>query len=107
VRELRHEIERLVVLSGEDGEIESSQLSPHIAAGGNGKLALDADAPPPAHTLPSAVEALERRMIAAALEQHRGNKTQAALHLGISRRNLIRKVQAYRLDASSRSTRGR
>ena len=49
-------------------------------------------------TLPDAVEALERRMIASALSRSKGNKTRAAEALGISRRNLIRKVQAYDLD---------
>ncbi|MEZ4257056.1 MAG: helix-turn-helix domain-containing protein, partial [Polyangiales bacterium] len=50
-------------------------------------------------TLPEAVEALERRMILASLRRARGNKTRAASALGISRRNLIRKVQAYGLEA--------
>ena len=37
-------------------------------------------------------------MIGDELRKARGNKTKAADALGISRRNLIRKVQAYGLD---------
>ena len=97
VRELENEIERLLVLSGEDRVIEESLLSPRMRqeaerpAGG---------APAPEEEpgrLPEAVESLERRMIAAALARHQNNKTRAADDLGISRRNLIRLVQKYGL----------
>ena len=37
-------------------------------------------------------------MISASLKSHRGNKSRAAKDLGISRRNLIRKVQTYGLE---------
>jgi len=50
--------------------------------------------------LPAAVEALERRMIVDGLARARGNKTRAAEDLGISRRNLIRKVQALGLEVA-------
>ncbi len=52
--------------------------------------------------MPDVVEALERRMITDELKRARGNKTKAAQELGISRRNLIRKVQAYGLDEVGR-----
>ena len=52
----------------------------------------------PRLNLPDAVETLERHMITEELKKARGNKTKAADALGISRRNLIRKVQAYALD---------
>ena len=48
--------------------------------------------------LPDAVEALERKMIYDELKKTRWNKTKAADVLGISRRNLIRKVAKYNLD---------
>lgn len=53
-------------------------------------------------SMPDAVERLERRMIGEELRKARGNKTKAADALGISRRNLIRKVQAYGLDEVGR-----
>ena len=97
VRELENEIERLIVLSADDRVIDESLVSARLREP-------PAGAPPPeepdrrgASSLPDAVRALERRMIAAALERHRGNKTRAAGDLGISRRNLIRLVQRYGL----------
>ncbi|MBN2498051.1 MAG: sigma 54-interacting transcriptional regulator [Deltaproteobacteria bacterium] len=96
VRELENEIERLVVLRAEDEEIGEEFLSPRIryeiypqAAG-----AIRDQAP----SLPEAVERLERTMILDHLKRSRWNKTRAAESLGISRRNLIRKVQTYKLD---------
>jgi len=94
VRELENEIERLVVLAGDDKVIEMDLLSPRLLGGG-GRADADAGA---SSSLPQAVGTLERSMIREALDRCRGNKTQAALALGISRRNLIRKVSRYKLD---------
>ena len=49
-------------------------------------------------SMPDAVEQLERQMILDALEETGWNKTKAAKKLGVSRRNLIRKVQAFELE---------
>jgi transcriptional regulator with PAS, ATPase and Fis domain len=94
VRELENEIERLVVLAGDAPTISEALLSPRIRlftpepdAG-----ATDVD------SLPAAVEALERKMIGAAMRRHHGNKTRAAEELKVSRRNLIRLVQKYELE---------
>lgn len=97
VRELENEIERLWVLSGDDGLIDESNLSDAVRR--------SVPPPPPApilnlpdsQSLPAAVEALERHMITESLKRTKGNKTKSAQDLGISRRNLIRKVQAYAL----------
>ncbi|HEY8428432.1 MAG TPA: sigma 54-interacting transcriptional regulator [Sandaracinaceae bacterium] len=119
VRELENEMERVWVLSGDDKVIDEDLLSPSVRqarpsivpAASNAAPAPAPAAPavptPAARTLPEAVEALERSMIERALEQYRGNKTKAAEALGISRRNLIRKVQGYGLDDVGRSRRGR
>jgi len=95
VRELENEIERLVVLAGESPVIVESLLSPRIrqfAPLVETEHVVDSD------SLPAAVEALERRMIGAAMRRHNGNKTRAAEELKVSRRNLIRLVQKYELD---------
>ncbi|MBK9035582.1 MAG: sigma 54-interacting transcriptional regulator [Myxococcales bacterium] len=95
VRELENEIERLVVLSGDDGRIEEDLLSSRIRhhhVEPVVELTLDPG------SLPAAVESLERRMIVEALRRHRGNKTRASADLKVSRRNLIRLVQKYGLD---------
>src|SRR5690349_21784829 len=96
VRELENEVERLVVLSGESSTIGLDLLSPRI------RQWAPSEAPEPAPvetgSLPAAVEALERRMIGAAMRRHGGNKTRAAEELKVSRRNLIRLVQKYQLE---------
>jgi two-component system response regulator HupR/HoxA len=95
VRELENEIERLVVLSGDDTTIEEELLSSRIRhhhAEPSAAALLDPG------SLPAAVEDLERRMIVESLRRHRGNKTRASAELKVSRRNLIRLVQKYGLD---------
>jgi len=95
VRELENEIERLVVLAGEAATIGPELLSPRIrtwAPSADDAAQIDTS------SLPAAVEALERRMIGAAMRRHGGNKTRAAEELKVSRRNLIRLVQKYDLD---------
>jgi len=95
VRELENEIERLVVLAGDERVIGADLLSPKLH-----RVAQHAarDLPGSATSLPHAVGSLERTMIREALDRCDGNKTRAALDLGISRRNLIRKVSRYKLD---------
>ncbi len=100
VRELENEIERLVVMSGDAKVITEDLLSPRIRqrsawAPPVSSVALSAE---DADSMPEAVTALERAMIQDALRRSRWNKTKAAKVLGISRRNLIRKVQSYGLE---------
>jgi transcriptional regulator with PAS, ATPase and Fis domain len=95
VRELENEVERLVVLAGDGATIGPELLSARIRT-----WVPTADEPGAVDTssLPAAVEALERRMIGAAMRRHGGNKTRAAEELKVSRRNLIRLVQKYELE---------
>ena len=95
VRELANEVERLVVLAGEAPSIDNELLSPRIrqwTPSEETPVELDTG------SLPAAIEALERKMIGAAMRRHGGNKTRAAEDLKVSRRNLIRLVQKYELD---------
>ena len=94
VRELENEIERLVVLAGDEPMIGPELLSPRIKQWAPADGAVEATP----DSLPAAVEALERRMIGAAMRRHNGNKTRAAEELKVSRRNLIRLVQKYQLE---------
>jgi len=95
VRELENEIERLIVLSGEDRVIDDHLLSGRIR---QYAPTADQDSAPATRSLPDAVHSLERRMIREALERNGWNKTRASAELRISRRNLIRLVQKYRLE---------
>jgi transcriptional regulator with PAS, ATPase and Fis domain len=95
VRELENEVERLVVLSGDSPTVGVDVLSPRIRTWNPSSDAGRAIDP---SSLPAAVEALERRMIGAAMRRHHGNKTRAAEELKVSRRNLIRLVQKYEIE---------
>ncbi len=101
VRELENEMERLVVLAGDERLVGEELLSPRIRQrGGSGSAPGTAgDAAGDAGGLPEAVAALERHMISEVLKRHQGNKTRAASELRISRRNLIRLVQKYRIES--------
>ncbi len=94
VRELENEVERLLVLSGEDRTIDAELLSPRIRQHEPG----DDNGGAATRSLPDAVRALERRMILDALGRCGWNKTRAAAELRVSRRNLIRLVQKYELE---------
>ena len=94
VRELENEIERLVIMSGDESTIEARWLRSPIA---------DAEPDAPAfgigdRNLPEAIELLERKMILDGLQKTGWNKAQTARDLGVSRRNLIRKVKSYELE---------
>jgi transcriptional regulator with PAS, ATPase and Fis domain len=95
VRELENEIERLVVLAGDAPLINAELLSPRIRDYTPAEPTIELI---DASSLPAAVEALEKRMIGAAMKRHGGNKTRAAEELKVSRRNLIRLVQKYELE---------
>ena len=98
VRELENEIERLAVLSGEERVIGEELVSSRIRA--------LAERPAPNRSLDEAVGAFERGLLDEALAQHRWNRTQAAEALGISRRNLIRKIAKYQLSPVRRRKAG-
>jgi transcriptional regulator with PAS, ATPase and Fis domain len=95
IRELENEIERLVVLAGDEKLISEELLSARLrhAAG------KERPAPSGPSSLPAAVDQLERDLIYEVLRKHAWNKTRAAAELRISRRNLIRKVVKYDLDS--------
>jgi len=99
VRELENEIERLVVLAGDDKVINDDLLSQRIRdqAAREG----DDDYLEPS-SLPDSVKTLERQMIFEILKKNQWNKTKAAAELKISRRNLIRKVTKYKLEPRPR-----
>jgi DNA-binding NtrC family response regulator len=106
VRELENEIERLWVLASGDGIVQPEDLTPGIAGDREHRISIQTGREGNAaagngetRNLPLAVEALERRMIVEAIQRASGNKTRAADELGISRRNLIRKVHAYRIES--------
>jgi two-component system, NtrC family, response regulator HupR/HoxA len=97
VRELENEVERLVVLAGEDKTIGPEFLSPRITDSTDGGKkfgkGINTDG-----NLKIALEELETYMIGEGLERCGFNKSRLSKELGISRASLIMKVEKYGLD---------
>ncbi|MGH9489115.1 MAG: sigma 54-interacting transcriptional regulator [Terriglobales bacterium] len=83
-RELRNLLEQaLVHCSGV--EITADDLPPQVRGKDSG-------------TAEKTLEEMEKEWIAAALERHRGRKSETAMALGISRKTLLEKRKKYQLD---------
>jgi transcriptional regulator with PAS, ATPase and Fis domain len=95
VRELQNEVERLVVLTGDDQKIMPEILSPKILEAGEKSKVQGARLQ---GKLKDALEDLERDMIREGLRRTGWNKSKLAKELGISRAGLIMKVEKYGLD---------
>lgn len=95
VRELQNEIERLCVLSGEEGKLMAEHLSPKILEAGEKHKVQGSRLQ---GKLKDALEELERDMIREGLRRTGWNKSKLAKELGISRAGLIMKVEKYGLD---------
>jgi two-component system response regulator AtoC len=99
VRELRNTIERMVVLSS-GGRLTARDVPPQIRAAGNapaggGTAANNASSPSTPQPAAGSLAETEKRKILDVLAKHRGNRTRAAVELGISRRTLHRKLNEY------------
>lgn len=99
VRQLEHEVRRLVYLAPEGGEIGPELLSPQVVAAevaalGDSGDGLTGDADSPASlNLEEHTARLERRLIRLALHRTRGGIAPAARLLGISRNGLKMKCE--------------
>ena len=93
VRELKNVVERAVVLSrGPFIEHTDLMLSQLATAGDTADISMPRD-----QFVPTSLEEMEARHIAATLESTGWNKTQAALILKIERSTLDRKIRRYHL----------
>jgi two-component system NtrC family response regulator/two-component system response regulator AtoC len=95
VRELRHVVERSAVLADSD-VIEPTDLPAEVHAAEVGLC------PEAGHTPGLTLAELERRHIARVLDDVRGHRARAAQLLGISERNLYRKIHEYQLEPDAR-----
>ncbi len=103
IRELENEIERLLVLGGDLEIIPGDLISSRIRDGVNGAVGASVIGSARLSVMPmgklnDAVELLEREMIAQGLQRTGGNKSRLSRELGISRSNLILKIQKYGLE---------
>jgi two-component system response regulator HupR/HoxA len=93
VRELENEIERAVTMAADEKIIEPRHLSPRF-------LQSAGESADPG-SLKESVEALEKKMISAALIRSGNNISRAAAELGLSRLGLYKKMERYGIKASS------
>ena len=93
VRELKNEIERMVIIAGSSKRLELEHISERVK--GSAKTSVFSNLA--ANSLKAQTDALERRLIEETLKKFQGNKSRAAKALGISRSNLIAKVQQFQI----------
>jgi DNA-binding NtrC family response regulator len=98
IRELQHEVRRLVYLCAPGQAIDSMMLSDNVAAGAPrdvpaGAPAEAASAEDGSLSIEAHVDRLESRLIREALNRAGGNRSQAAKLLGISRNGLAIKIE--------------
>ena len=97
VRELENVLQRAAIVSG-DSLIEPHHLPADILSRVPATSTVNsAQVDPDNLSMPLALEALEMRMIKAALERCKGNKSQAARLLEISERSLWYKLSRYKI----------
>lgn len=94
VRELEKVIKRALILA-DDGEVlDIRHLAPEVMRGAEPESASrERDA-----TLRERIEQIEQAMILDAMRRHSGNKSQVAVHLGISYPNLLSKIKRYNIQ---------
>lgn len=91
VRELENEVERAVALAHSD-VIAIENLSDEVQYYGLSKLAELQESPP------TNTRQMEKKMIMEALHETKGNKSETARRLGISREGLRKKIKRYGLE---------
>jgi len=94
IRQLENEIERLIVLSGDEVEIGPAMLSPALTQ----RTQAPQEPETNTGTLTEAVRSLECRLIRAALIRTGWNKSGVACELGVSRTTLIKKIRELGLE---------
>jgi hydrogenase-4 transcriptional activator len=104
VRQLKNEIQRAVAMSAPGETIEPTHLTPEITAVRQPSRSEthQSQVRRNAHTdanLASAIEQVERDMIQNALDRARGNISETARALGLTRRGLYLKLRRLGLDA--------
>lgn len=98
VRELENEIERLVVLAGDEKTILPESMSARILDYGHEPTVASSSGIRTSGSLKDALEELELLMIKEGLRRCQFNKSKLAKELGVSRASLIMKVEKYGLD---------
>jgi transcriptional regulator with GAF, ATPase, and Fis domain len=101
VRQLIHEIERLIALTPEDEWVSLKHCSHELRNWRHSQSIVDLKNEP-ARSLPAKVKELEIRCIEDALEETGGNKLQTSKLLGITRPGLDKKMKRYDINNSKK-----
>jgi len=96
-QQMEHARQQMELLGGPTGASRRQPLTAPGPAAGSETRSLTLHS---SSKLPETLREVERQLIAAALERSGGNRTRAAEQLGISRRNLIRKLQSLGLTTA-------
>ena len=96
MRELENEIQRAVVLAGEQETMHSDMLSEHLRGGGDTASSSGIEIPQ-GPDLNKSVDSLKRAMILEAMRET-GSKTRAAERLGIPRQSLQKMMKRLEID---------
>jgi len=98
VRELQNEVQRAVILCGEDGAVRPEHLSPKLTPGG-----ASADEGSAYGTFAEAKSEFVRRFLAEALKKCEFNKARTAAELGLSRQGLFKLLKKHRIGGPESS----
>ncbi|MDH3198909.1 MAG: sigma 54-interacting transcriptional regulator, partial [Candidatus Krumholzibacteria bacterium] len=94
VRELEKVVKRAAILADDGDALDVAHLAPEIGPGnGRGSGAAENDL-----TLRERIARIEYDEIVGALRRHSGNKSRAAIQLGISYPNLLSKIKRYNIQ---------
>lgn len=94
VRELEKIVKRAIILADDGDQLGVEHLAPEVLL----PAPEEAEAADEPATLRERIEAIEHREILSALRRHDGNKSQAAIQLGISYPNLLSKIKRYNIQ---------
>ncbi len=97
VRQLLKEVERLVALTRDDLFMEVETCSRELLAFAETHAIDEKQKSSDDYSLPDQVTSLEKHLIHKAMEKAKGNKTQAARLLKITRQGLLKKIKRYQL----------
>jgi DNA-binding NtrC family response regulator len=109
VRQLRNEVQRAVAMSLPGGTIEPEHLSPDLTAPQRSQGSIEPQGIPPMTdfapgNLATVVETVERHLIATTLDRTRGNISESARVLGLTRRGLYLKMRRLGLEGALADT---
>jgi transcriptional regulator with GAF, ATPase, and Fis domain len=102
VRQLLHEVERLVALTPEGDRISLTHCSPELQGWKSSRSLADTYSGASV-SLPEKVKNLEIQLIREALRECSGNKLQASKALGITRQGLDKKIKRYEIANSAKT----